>query len=159
MCSTQLQYVNIILHVDICVLFTFAPPIIPLMYVPGHDLNSNASLKTDASLSFLHGCTWNIKIAYTINKISAKLISIHNIPLPHAHIIVYCNILNCGCCLSIDSVNLNKSRKVNILLLSKNHIHTFLINDIMSLDILLTLFTHSTSITLCTFVWDVSQTP
>ena len=26
-----------------CVFFTFAPPIIPVMYVPGHDLNSNES--------------------------------------------------------------------------------------------------------------------
>ena len=37
--------------VDKCVLFTFASPIIPLIYVPGHDLNSNASLNLDASLS------------------------------------------------------------------------------------------------------------
>ena len=81
---------------------------------------------------------------YTINKISAKLIAIHNIPLPHTHIIIYCNKLNSDCCLSIDSVNVNKSRKVNILLLSRNHLHTFIINDIMSLDLLLTLFTHST---------------
>ena len=28
---------------------------------------------------------------------------------PHAHIIIYCNKLNSGCCLSIDSVNVNKS--------------------------------------------------
>ena len=28
----------------------YAPPIIPLMYLPGHDLNSNASLDLDASL-------------------------------------------------------------------------------------------------------------
>ena len=149
MCNTQLKYVNIILRVDKCVLFTFAPPIIPPIYVPGHDLNSNASLNLDASLSFLYGCTWNSKITCTINKKSAKLIAIHNIPLPHAHIIIYCNKLNSGCCLSIDSVNVNKSWKVNILLLSKNHLHTFVINDIMSLDLLLTLFTHSTSITLC----------
>ena len=54
--------------------------------------------------------------------------------------------LNSGCCLSIDSVNVNKSRKMNIVLLSKNHLQTFMINDIMSLDLLLTLFTHSTSI-------------
>ena len=45
-------FINI-LHVDKCVLFTFAPPIIPLIYVPGHDLNSSASLNLDASLSFL----------------------------------------------------------------------------------------------------------
>ena len=136
-----IKYVNIILHVDKCVLFTFAPPIIALSYVPGHDLNSNASLNLDASLSFLYGCTWKSKIACTIYKISAKLIAIHNIPLPHAHIIIiYCNKLNSGCCLSIDSVNVNKSRKVNILLLSKNHLHTFIINDIMPLDLLLTLF-------------------
>ena len=44
------KYVNIILHVDKCVLFTFAPPIIPVIYVPGHDLNSNAFLNLDASL-------------------------------------------------------------------------------------------------------------
>ena len=30
----------------------------------------------------------------TINKKSAKLIAIHNIPLPHTHIIMYCNKLN-----------------------------------------------------------------
>ena len=42
---------NSILHVDKCVFFTFAPPVIPLIYVPGHDLNSNASLNLDASLS------------------------------------------------------------------------------------------------------------
>ena len=96
---------------------------------------------------------------YYINKKSAKLITIHNIPLPHAHIIIYCNKLNSGCRLSIDSVNVNKFKKVNILLLSKNHLHTCIINDSMSLDLLLTLFTHSTSITLCKFVWDVSQTP
>ena len=36
-----------------CVFFTFAPPIIPLIYVPGHDLNSNVSVNLDASLSFL----------------------------------------------------------------------------------------------------------
>ena len=121
----------------------------------GYDLNSNASLNLDASLSFLYGCTWNSKIACTINKKSAKLIAIHNIPLPHAHIIIYCNKLNSGCFLSTDSVNVNKSRKMNILLLSKNHLHTFIISAIMSLDILLTLFTHSTSITLCKFVWDL----
>ena len=108
--STQLKYVNIILHVDKCFFFTFAPPIIPLIDVPGHDLNSNASLNLDASLSlsFLYECTWNSKIACTINKKSAKLIAIHNIPLPHTHIIIYCNKLNSGCCLSIDSVNVNK---------------------------------------------------
>ena len=39
------------LHVDKCVLFTFAPPIIPLIHVPGHDLNSNVSRNLDASLS------------------------------------------------------------------------------------------------------------
>ena len=33
--------------------FTFAPPITPLIYVPGHDLNSNASLNLDASLSLI----------------------------------------------------------------------------------------------------------
>ena len=32
-----------------CVIFTFAPPIIPLIYVPGHDINSNASLNLDTS--------------------------------------------------------------------------------------------------------------
>ena len=50
-CSTQLKYVNSILHVDKCVLFTFAPPIISVIDVPGHDLNSNAFLNLDASLS------------------------------------------------------------------------------------------------------------
>ena len=50
MCRTQLHYLNIILHMDKCVFFTFAPPIIPLNYVPGHDLDSNASLNLDASL-------------------------------------------------------------------------------------------------------------
>ena len=53
MCSTQLKYLNIFLHVDKCVLFIFAPPIIPLIYVPGHDLNSNASLNMYASLSLI----------------------------------------------------------------------------------------------------------
>ena len=48
---TQLKYVNIILHVDKCVLFTISPPIIPLIYVPGDDLNLNVSLNLDASLS------------------------------------------------------------------------------------------------------------
>ena len=47
-----IKYLNI-LNVDNCVLFTFAPPIIPLIYMPGHDLNSNASLNLDTSLSFL----------------------------------------------------------------------------------------------------------
>ena len=90
-----------------------------------------------------------------------KLIAIHNIPLPHAHIIIYCNKLKSGCCLSIDSVNVDKSRNGEYLVVEKKkkHLHTFIINDIMSLDLLLTLFTHSTSITLCKFVWDVSQTP
>ena len=41
-------------------------------------------------------------------KKSAKLIAIHNIPLPHTHILIYCNKLNSGCCLSVDSVNVNK---------------------------------------------------
>ena len=44
---------KIILYVDKCVLFTFASPIIPLIYVPGHDLNSNATLNLDASLSLI----------------------------------------------------------------------------------------------------------
>ena len=48
-----LKYLNIILHVDKCVLFTFAPPIILLIYVSGHDLNSNSSLNLDASLSLI----------------------------------------------------------------------------------------------------------
>ena len=139
--------------------FTFAPPIIPLIYVPGHYLKSNASLNLDVSLSFLYGCTWNSTIICTINKKYAKLIAINNIPFPHTHIIIYCNKLNSGCCLSIDSVNVNKSSKVNILLLSKNHPNTFIINYIMSLDLLLTLFTHLTSLTLCKCVWDISQTP
>ena len=45
LCSTQLNYLNIILHVDKCV------SSIPLISVPGHDLNSNASLNVDISLS------------------------------------------------------------------------------------------------------------
>ena len=50
--------------VDKCVLFTFSPPIIPLIYVLGHDLNSNVSLNLDATLSHsCYGCTWNSKIA------------------------------------------------------------------------------------------------
>ena len=65
---------------DNCVLYTFAPLIIILIYVSGNDLNSNASLNLDASL--LYGCTWNSKIACTINKKSAKLLAIHNIPPP-----------------------------------------------------------------------------
>ena len=36
---------------------------------PGHDLNSNASLNLDTSLSFLQGYTGNSKIACTINSI------------------------------------------------------------------------------------------
>ena len=32
----KLTFLNIILHVDKCVLFTFAPQIIPLIYVSGH---------------------------------------------------------------------------------------------------------------------------
>ena len=67
------------------------------------------------SLSFLYGCTWNSKI----NKKSAKLIAIHNIPLSHTHIIIYCNKLNSGCCLLIDSVNVNTSWRVNIFLWTK----------------------------------------
>ena len=34
-------------------MFTFAPPIIPLIYVSGHDLNSNASLNLDVPLSLI----------------------------------------------------------------------------------------------------------
>ena len=105
----QLKYVNIILHVDKCVLFAFVPPIIPLIYLLGHDLNSNASLNLDTSLSFLYGCTRNSKIACTINKKSAKLIAIYISPLSHTHIINYCNKLNSGCCLSINSVIVNTS--------------------------------------------------
>ena len=58
-----------------------SPPIIPLIYVPGLDLNSNASFNLDASLSLIPV----IKSACTINKKSAKFIAIHNIPLPHTH--------------------------------------------------------------------------
>ena len=85
-------------------------------------LNSNVSLNLDASLSISHscyGCTWNCKIACTINNKSAKLTSNSQYSSPHTHIMIYCNKLNSGCCLSIDSVNVNKSWKVNILLLSK----------------------------------------
>ena len=81
----------------------FAPPITPLMYMSGHDLNSNASLNLDASLSLSHscyGCTWNSKInkQFTIS-------------LSSTHIIIYCkcNKLNSDCCLSIYSLNVNKS--------------------------------------------------
>ena len=91
--------------------FTFAPPIIPLIYVPGHDLNSNVSLNLDASLFHsLNGCTGNSKIACTINKNSAKLMSNSQYPSsPHTYNnLIYCNKLNNGCCLSIDSVNVNK---------------------------------------------------
>ena len=42
-----------ITYVDKCVFFTFAPPIIPLMDEPGHDLNSNVSQNMDTSLSFM----------------------------------------------------------------------------------------------------------
>ena len=38
---------------QMCGLFSFAPPIIPVIYVPGHDLNSNAFLNLDASLSLI----------------------------------------------------------------------------------------------------------
>ena len=41
--STHLKYVNIILHVDKCVVFTFAPLIIPVIYVPCHDLTQMLS--------------------------------------------------------------------------------------------------------------------
>ena len=36
-----------------CVLFTFVPPIIPLIYLPGYDLNSNVSQNMDASVSLI----------------------------------------------------------------------------------------------------------
>ena len=60
---------------------------IPLMYVSGHDLNSNVSLNLDGSLSHsCYGCTWNSKISCTINKKSAKLTSISQYPSPpHTH--------------------------------------------------------------------------
>ena len=48
-----IKYINILFHVNNCVLFSFAPPIIPLIYVSGHDLNSNASLNLDTSLSLI----------------------------------------------------------------------------------------------------------
>ena len=109
--SLHTNILNIIFEVDKCGLFTFAPPIIPLKYVPGHDLNLNASLNLDASLSFLLWVdTWNSKIVCTINKKSAKLKAIHSSSLPHTHIIIISyNKLNSGWSLSIDSVNVNKS--------------------------------------------------
>ena len=53
--------------------------------------------------------------------------------------------------------DLNSGTSLNLdTLLNKNHLNTFIINYTMSLDRLLA---HSTSITLCKCVWDVSQTP
>ena len=68
---------------------------------------SNVSLNLDASLSHsCYGCTWNSKIACTINKKPPKINKQFTIsPLPHTHIIIYCIQLNSACCISIDSVN------------------------------------------------------
>ena len=74
--------------------------------MPDHGLNSNAFLNLDVSLSH---SSMNVPGITKLHKKSAKLIAIHNIPLPHTYIIIYCNKLNSGCCLSIDSVNVNKS--------------------------------------------------
>ena len=49
----KLKYFNIILHIEKRVLFSFSPPIRLLIYVPGHDLKSNASLNLDESLSLI----------------------------------------------------------------------------------------------------------
>ena len=53
--TIYIKYLNIILRVDKCVLVTFAHPIIPLISVPGHDLNSKEFLNQDAllTLSFM----------------------------------------------------------------------------------------------------------
>ena len=71
--------------VDKCVLFTFASPIIPQIYVPDHDLNANSSLNLDASLSFrlwMYLEKQNYMIICTINKKSAKLASKSQDPSP-----------------------------------------------------------------------------
>ena len=75
--------INIFKYHPPCVLFNFAPPIIPLIYVPVHDLNSNASLKLDTYFSHsCYGYTWNRQIACTMNKKSAKLASNLQYPSP-----------------------------------------------------------------------------
>ena len=51
----KLIYLNILLHVDKCVLF-----------MPGHDLNSNASSGHLSLSRSCYGCTWNSKIAYLL---------------------------------------------------------------------------------------------
>ena len=48
---TIMNISNII--VDKCVLLTFAPPTIPLMYITGQYLNAGASLNRYASLSLI----------------------------------------------------------------------------------------------------------
>ena len=56
-----------------------------------------------------YGCTWNSKMACTINKKSAKLTINSQYPSP-PH--TYSNLLyklNSGCCLLIDPLNVNKS--------------------------------------------------
>ena len=62
------------LHVDKCVLFTFAP----LIYVPGHDLNLNASLNLiyrspDSQLSMFNESLENILIQIDNEKCIAYL--------------------------------------------------------------------------------------
>ena len=92
-----------VVRVDKYVLFTFAPPTIPLIYVPDHNLNSNSE---SGHLSLIPAMNVHGIAKCTINNKSAKLIAIHNIPLPHTHIIIYCNELNSNV---IVSVNVNKS--------------------------------------------------
>ena len=41
----------------------FPSPIIPLIYVPWHNLNSNVSLNWTSLCHSCYGCTWNSKIA------------------------------------------------------------------------------------------------
>ena len=55
------------------------------------NLNSNAE---SGRLSFIPAMDVHGIAKCTINKKSAKLIAIYNIPLPHTHIIIYCNELN-----------------------------------------------------------------
>ena len=102
-----------------CDLFTFVPPIIPLIYVSGHDWSSNALLNLNASLSFLLWMYMNSKITCSINKKSAKLTSYSQYTSSPTHLMIFYNKLNSGSCLSVHSVNVNKSWKVNIFLLSK----------------------------------------
>ena len=51
--TINLNYLNVTLHVDKCVLIPFTPPIISLIDVPVHDLSSTASLNLAASVSLI----------------------------------------------------------------------------------------------------------